>query len=190
MLAKCNLAAVIFSANQNQKPTKELAYCISLGNPCRNWELNWTIIHYLWLYYPNVQEQKKEAVIYPDSAKYVGTWYQMDQIISGLHGCHWSTHSSTRLLSLFTWPLSSQQKSRIFSEKTKYAEVANTPKDCLSALLTQIRKQFPPGVCFALYNRPGCDKLGGDWILISGALIYRWILVSSSVRLRYIFKKR
>ena len=31
MQAKCNLSAVIFSANQNQKPTKELAYCISLG---------------------------------------------------------------------------------------------------------------------------------------------------------------
>ena len=31
MLAKCNLSAVIFSANQNQRPTKELTSYISPG---------------------------------------------------------------------------------------------------------------------------------------------------------------
>lgn len=44
----------------------------------------------------------------------------------------------------------------------KYAEVENAPRDCSLALLTQIRKQFPPGVCSVLYNSPGCDKLGVD----------------------------
>ena len=31
MLENCNLFAVIFSANQNQLPTKELTYCTSPG---------------------------------------------------------------------------------------------------------------------------------------------------------------
>ena len=38
---------------------------------------------------PKVQEQEgKKAVIYPDSAKYADTWYQIDQIIPGLRDRH------------------------------------------------------------------------------------------------------
>lgn len=34
------------------------------------------------------RSQRKKTVIYPHSAKYADTWYRVDQIISGLHGCH------------------------------------------------------------------------------------------------------
>lgn len=41
------LLVIFFSANQTQKATKELAYCIPQGVSCRKQGLNWTIIHYL-----------------------------------------------------------------------------------------------------------------------------------------------
>lgn len=65
------------------------------------------------------------------------------------------------------------EKQKFSSEKKKktYAEVQNIPKDCSSALFIQIGKQFPSSVCFVLYNRPGCDKLGVDWVFVSKALI-------------------
>lgn len=90
MLAKCNLSAVIFSANQNQKPTKELTYYIPLGKSMQKLraELDYYSLSMIMLCQMCRNRRKKEAVIYPDSAKCADTWYQVDQIISGLHECH------------------------------------------------------------------------------------------------------
>lgn len=63
------------------------------------------------------------------------------------------------------------KKQNFSSEETKYSEVESAPGDCSQDWLTQIGKQFPPGVCFVLCNRPGCDKLGVDCIFLNGALI-------------------
>lgn len=41
------LVIFFFSANQTQKATKELAYCIPQGVSSRKQGLNWAIIHYL-----------------------------------------------------------------------------------------------------------------------------------------------
>lgn len=54
------------------------------------------------------------------------------------------------------------KKQNFSSEKTKHTKVENTTRDCSQVLLTQIRKQFPPGACFVLCNRPDYDKLGVD----------------------------
>lgn len=89
MLAKGNLSAVIFSANQNQKLTKELAYCLSPGESMQKWRAE--LDHYspsTIVLCQMFRNRRKKAVIYPDSAKYADTWYQIDQIISGLRGCH------------------------------------------------------------------------------------------------------
>ena len=51
-------------------------------------------------------------------------------------------------------------------------EAENVPKDCSSALFTQIGKWFPPGVYLVLYSRSSCDKLGAETsVFESGALI-------------------
>lgn len=95
MQAKCNLSAVIFSANQNQKPTKELAYCISLGESMQKPRAE--LDHYslsMIVLCQKCRNRRKKAVIHRDSAKYADTWYQIDQIISGLRGCHWSAQTS------------------------------------------------------------------------------------------------
>lgn len=90
MLAKCNLSAVIFSANQNRQPTKELTYCISPGESMQKLraELDYYSLSMIVLCQKCRNRREKKAVIYPDSAKYADTWYQIDQIIPGLRDRH------------------------------------------------------------------------------------------------------
>lgn len=71
----------------------------------------------------------------------------------------------------------------------KYTEVENAPRDSSLALLTQIRKQFPPGVCSVLENSPAYDKLGVDHIFVTRALI-QMNPRNSSVRLGHCLKNK
>lgn len=113
-------------------------------------------------------EGGKKAVIYPDSAKYADTWYQIDQIILGLLGRRRSTPALPDFWACSPDSCLLNGKTEIFFWKEKkkkmtYAEVENIPKDCSSALFTQIGKQFPPGVCFVLYNRTWLWQVGGSF---------------------------
>lgn len=88
MLAKCNLSAVIFPANQNQRPTEEFTSYISLGESMQRLraELDHYSLSMIVLCQMCRTEGGKKAVIYPASAECADTRYQMDQMIS--HGRH------------------------------------------------------------------------------------------------------
>lgn len=74
MLAECNLSAVIFSVNQNQEPTKERAYYISLGESMQKlraeldyYSLSMSVLCQM------CRNRRRKGVIYPDSAKNADT---------------------------------------------------------------------------------------------------------------------
>lgn len=83
------LLVIFFSANQTPKATKELAYCIPQGGSMQKAraELGHYSLSVITLG-QMCRSQRKKGVIYPHSAKYADTRCQIDQIISGLHGCH------------------------------------------------------------------------------------------------------
>ena len=178
MLAKCNLFAVIFSANQNQPPTKGLTYYFSPGESMQ--KLRAELDYY-----------SLSVIVY---AQHVGTGGEKSSHLSWF--CQVCRHvvSDRSNNSGASWPsliyaqlyqtseplhltVAFLMEKQFFSSggREKKASVAaeNVPKDCSSALFTQIGEWFPPGVYLVLYSRSSCDKLGVETsVFLSGALIY------------------
>lgn len=159
MLAKCNLSAVIFSANQNPKPTKELAYCISPGESMQKQRAE------LDYYSPSMivlcqmcRNRRKKAAIYPDSAKYADTWYQIDQIISGLHGYHWSTQTSEpfRLTVVFL-----MKRQNFSSETNEIRGGRKCPQRLLTGFTHPNQEAISSRCLFCFIQQPWLWQAGG-----------------------------